>query len=255
MAELAMVTSLLKQLNMNIAASNIDKIIAEASLTEETPLAVLDTVLKTEMDGRNKRSKEKRLKAACLPFVEDLDNFDFNRKGFKGVTKSHMMQLADLAWLEESYNIMFLGPTGLGKTRLSIGLGLKAIEKGYNVAFVTLDGLMRILKTAEINSTSARRLKHIKSCEMVILDEVGFLPISKQEANFLYEFVNALYRKTSIVLTSNKSFEEWSEFIGDPVITAAILERLAHYCEIFALDGPSYRMENRKTIFNRNTHL
>ena len=144
---------------------------------------------------------------------------------------------------------MFLGPTGLGKTRLSIGLGVKAVEAGYNVSFVTLDELMRLLKTAEISTRAARRVKTIKNSDLVILDEVGFLPISKQDANKLYEFVNAMYLKTSIILTSNKDFEEWSEFLGDSIITAAILDRLAHQCEIFSLDGPSYRLEHRKTIF------
>ena len=144
---------------------------------------------------------------------------------------------------------MFLGPTGLGKTRLSIGLGVKAVEAGYNVSFVSLDELMRLLKTSEISTRSARRVKTIKNSDLVILDEVGFLPISRQDANKLYEFVNTLYLKTSIILTSNKNFEEWSEFLGDSIITAAILDRLAHQCEIFSLDGPSYRLENRRTIF------
>lgn len=141
------------------------------------------------------------------------------------------------------------GPTGLGKTRLSVGLGLKAVEAGYNVAFVSLDELMRLLKISEISTRAARRVRTIRNSDLVILDEVGFMPISRQDANKLYEFVNSLYFKKSIILTSNKSFEEWSEFLGDSIITAAIFDRLAHQCEIFSLDGPSYRMENRRTIF------
>jgi DNA replication protein DnaC len=222
---------------------------SKAALANQTPLEVLAELLHLEIDGRNKRGKAKRLKAACLPYVEGLDNFDFNRKGFKGISKAHIRQLTELTWLEKAYNIMFLGPAGLGKTRLAVGLGLKAIEAGYNVAFVTLDELMRLLKTAEISTKSARRVRVIKKSDLVLLDEVGFLPISKQDANKLYEFVNCLYLKTSIILTSNKTFEEWSEFLGDSMITAAILDRLAHQCEIFSLDGPSYRLENRKTIF------
>ena len=161
-----------------------------------------------------------------------------------------MKQLSELTWLESAFNIMFLGPPGLGKTRLSIGLGIKAIDAGYNVAFVTLEQLMQLLKTEEIRTKSSRRVKQIKNSDLVILDEVGFLPISRQEVNKLYEFINELYMKTSIILTSNKGFEEWSEFLGDSVITAAILDRLAHQCEIFTLEGPSWRIENRKTILN-----
>ena len=249
MAELTIVASMLKQLGLTDASSGLESIVAEAALSNKTPLDVLGKLLTLEIDGRNARGKAKRLKAACLPYVEGLDNFDFERRGFKGISKAHIRQLAELTWLDKAYNIMFLGPTGLGKTRLSVGLGLKALEVGYNVSFISLDELMRLLKTSEISTRAARRVRTIKNSELVILDEVGFLPISKQDANKLYEFVNSLYMKTSIILTSNKNFEEWSEFLGDSIITAAILDRLAHQCEIFSLDGPSYRLENRKTIF------
>jgi len=249
MAELTVVASMLKRLSLNEASSRLDSIFAEAALSNQTPLCALEKLLHLEIEGRNEKGKVKRLKAACFPYVEGLDSFDFHRKGFKGLSKAHISQLAELSWLEKAYNIMFLGPTGLGKTRLSIGLGLKAVEAGYNVSFVSLDELMRLLKTAEISTRAARRVKYIKNSDLVLLDEVGFLPISKQDANKLYEFVNYLYLKTSIILTSNKNFEEWSEFLGDSIITAAILDRLAHQCEIFSLDGPSYRLENRKTIF------
>jgi DNA replication protein DnaC len=249
MAELTVVASMLRHLSLSEAAAGLESIVAQAALAENTPLEVLNQLLQMEIEGRNAKGKAKRLKAACFPYVDDLESFDFQRKGFKGINKAHVRQLADLAWLEKAYNIMFLGPTGLGKTRLSIGLGVKAVKAGYNVSFVTLDELMRLLKTAEISTRAARRVKTIKNSDLVILDEVGFLPISKQDANKLYEFVNAMYLKTSIILTSNKDFEEWSEFLGDSIITAAILDRLAHQCEIFSLDGPSYRLEHRKTIF------
>lgn len=249
MAELTVIASMLRQFGLTEASSGLESIVADAALSNKTPLDVLDKLLTVEMNGRNAKGKAKRLKAACFPYVEELDNFDFERKGFKGICKAQIRQLAELAWLEKAYNIMFLGPTGLGKTRLSVGLGVKAVEAGYNVSFVTLDELMRLLKTSEISTKAARRVKTIKNSDLVILDEVGFLPISKQDANKLYEIVNSLYLKTSIILTSNKSFEEWSEFLGDSIITAAILDRLAHQCEIITLDGPSYRLENRKSIF------
>lgn len=248
MAELTIVASLLKQLNLTEASSRLESIVADAALSNQTPLEVLDRLLHLEMDGRNARSQAKRMKSACFPYIERLDGFNFERIGFKGIKKAHVQQLAELVWLEKAYNIMFLGPTGLGKTMLSISLGVKAVEAGYNVFFVTLDELMQLLKTAEISTRAGRKVKSIKSGDLVILDDVGFLPISRQDASMLYGFVNSMYLKTSIILTSNKSFEEWGEFLGDSIITAAIVERLAYQCEIFTLDGPSYRLENRKTI-------
>ncbi|MBS3984136.1 MAG: IS21-like element helper ATPase IstB [Selenomonadales bacterium] len=251
MAELKTVASMLRHLSLTEASTGLEAIVADAAINNMTPLEVLDKLLNHEINSRNARAKAKRVKAADFPYIEGLDSFDFERRGFKGISKLHIKQLSELAWLEKAYNIMFLGPTGLGKTRLSIGIGFKAIEAGYNVSFVSLDQLMRMLKTSEISKRAAGKVRKIKNSDLVILDEVGFLPISKQEANKLYEFVNALYLKTSIILTSNKGFDEWSEFLGDSIITAAILDRLAHQCEIFSLDGPSYRLENRKSIFGK----
>lgn len=253
MSESARVQELLKYLNLNESAAKLEDICSSAAIKNNTPLEVIKALLLCETESRKEKGRLKRMKAAAFPYQEELESFDFNRKGFKGITKLHVKQLAELTWLENAYNIMFLGPPGLRKTRLSIGLGIKAIEAGYNVSFVTLDQLMQLLKTAEIRIKSSRRIKQIKNSDLVIPDEVGFLPISRQEVNKLYEFINELYMKTSIILTSNKGFEEWSEFLGDSVITAAILDRLAHQCEIFTLEGPSWRIENRKTILKKDT--
>lgn len=248
MAELTKVKELLKYLNLNESKEKLEDICANAEMKNLTPLEVVEMLLLCETDARKEKSRLKRMKAACFPYDELADDFDYNRKGFSGITQSHMKQLSQLSWLEKAYNIMFLGPPGLGKTRLSVELGIKAVQAGYNVAFTTLDQLMTIFKTADIRTHSSRRLKQIRDSDLVILDEVGFLPISRQEVNRLYEFINEMYLKTSIILTSNKGFEEWSEFLGDSIITGAILDRIAHQCEIFSLKGPSWRMENRKTI-------
>ncbi|MDD2189342.1 MAG: IS21-like element helper ATPase IstB [Eubacteriales bacterium] len=250
MSELAKVKELLKHLNLNESAAQLENVLSNSAMKNSTPLEVIETLLLCESENRKAKGRMKRIKSAAFPYQETLESFDFNRKGFRGITKSHINQLSELTWMESAFNIMFLGPPGLGKTRISIGLGLKAIEAGYNVSFVTLDQLMQYLKTAEIRTKSSRRLRQIKSSDLVILDEVGFLPISRQEVNKLYEFINELYMKTSIILTSNKGFEEWAEFLGDSIATAAILDRLAHQCEIFTLEGPSWRIENRKTILD-----
>lgn len=248
MAELTKIKELLKHLNLNESREKLEDICANAEMKNLTPLEVVEMLLLCETDARKEKSRLKRMKAACFPYDEPADDFDYNRKGFSGITQGHMKQLSQLNWLEKAYNIMFLGPPGLGKTRLSVELGIKAVKAGYNVAFTTLDQLMTLFKTVDIRTHSSRRLKQIKGSDLVILDEVGFLPISRQEVNRLYEFINEMYLKTSIILTSNKGFEEWSEFLGDSIITGAILDRIAHQCEIFSLKGPSWRMENRKTI-------
>ena len=121
---------------------------------------------------------------------------------------------------------------------MSIALGVQAVKLGYHVAFVTMDDLIKILKTETILVNSKRRLKQILASDLVIIDEVGFLPISRQEANMFFQLILNLYQKTSVVITSNKGFDEWVDFIGDPVITTAILDRLVHHSELFNLTGP-----------------
>lgn len=249
MSEIKTVIKLLKDLSLKDAAGKVEELAAGASTKDMTPLDLIEVLMKYEIEARNHRSQEKRKKAANFPFEARIETFDFSNKEL-GITKKHMDQLMELTWLQQAYNVMFLGPPGVGKTFLSIALGQKAVVEGYKVHFVKLDELMKIMKTAEITTKSSRRLKQIKNGQLVILDEVGFLPISKQEANYLFEFVNELYLQTSIILTSNKSFEEWGDFLGDSTITAAILDRLAHRCEIFEMRGPSWRIENRKTILS-----
>jgi len=137
---------------------------------------------------------------------------------------------------------------GVGKSHLAVGLGIRAVELGYHVSFITMDELMRTLKTAEILAKSKRRLKHITTADLLIIDEVGFLPISRPEANLFFQLVSKLYQNTSIIITSNKGFDEWPEFLGDPVIATAILDRLVHNSELFNMTGDSYRLKHRNTI-------
>lgn len=248
MGELKLIKDHLRYLNLNASFDKLEALCSNAEIKNYTAVEVIEKLLCYEVEARKDKGYQKRLKSATFPFAETTESFNFNRKGFSGITQIHMKQLLQLTWLEKAYNIMFLGPPGLGKTRLSVELGLQAVKVGYNVSFVTLDQLMMLFKTAEIRTKASRRLKQISNSDLIILDEVGFLPISRQEVNRLYEFINEMYMKTSVILTSNKGFEEWSEFLGDSIITAAILDRIAHQCEIFSLKGPSWRLENRKTI-------
>jgi DNA replication protein DnaC len=219
------------------------------SIEEQSPLGAVHAFLLEQVRLSEAKTLHGRIKRSNLPSEKNLDMFDF---GFqRSVTKEQMLRLSDFTWLEEAYNVMFLGPPSVGKTHLATSLGYLAIEKGYTVSFVTLDELVRLLKTEEITASSKRRMKYLYKSDMVIIDEVGFLPVSAAEANLFFTFVSAMHEETSLIITSNKGFSEWSGFLGDEVITTAILDRLIYKCEIFNMTGEGYRLKNRKTILER----
>ncbi|HQE66417.1 MAG TPA: IS21-like element helper ATPase IstB [Bacillota bacterium] len=241
------VKALMKELNLTALASGVEELIGQPTLNAMSPLDFIGYILGIETQARQEKSKAKRLKQAGFPYEATVEKFDF---GFQpGISKKHILQLMDMCWLEQAYNIMFLGPPGVGKTHLAISLGMKAVACGYHVVFVTMDELMKLLKTEMISASRKRRLNQIQSANLVIIDEVGFLPISRQEANLFFQLIAKLYQQTSIIITSNKGFDEWGEFLGDTVITTAILDRLIHRCEMININGPSYRLERREKIF------
>jgi len=211
-----------------------------------TPMESVEQFLSEQLRLKEQKAARMRIKRANMPAEKTIEKFDF---GFqRSITKDQMLRLCDFTWVQDAYNIMFLGPPSVGKSHLATALGYRALNDGYAVTFLTLDSLMRLLKTVEIASQSRKRLRAIYKSHIVILDEVGFLPVSKIEANHLFTFVATLHEKTSIIITSNKGFSEWAGFLGDEVITTAILDRLVYRCEIFNMTGDGYRLKNRKSI-------
>lgn len=247
-APLQEVKSMLGQLRLSGAREGLEELLITAAKEELTLLEFAHRLLSQEIEVRNANSLRRRMKQARFPEHKTVDEFDF---GFQqSVSKQQILQLMDMCWVEKAFNLFFLGPSSLGKTHLSISLGVQAVALGYHVSFVTLDELMDVLKTEKMLVRSKRRLKHIMNSNLVIIDEVGFLPVSCEEANMFYQLVSHFYQNTSVIITSNKGFDEWGDFLGDTAITTAILDRLIHNSEIFNMSGESYRVSHRNTIFS-----
>lgn len=236
----------LHTLNLTWGRDNLEEVLEEARRGEVSHLEFLNAFLGAELEHREGKARQRRLKQAELPFHKTVDDFDF---GFQGaITRQQVNNLLDMTWVEKAYNLIFLGPPGVGKTSLAVAISMAAIDRGYRVNFVTMEALVENLKAEPTAARSRKKMKRIMSADLVVIDEIGFLPVSRQEANLFFQLVASLYEETAVIVTSNKGFEDWPEFMGDPVITTAILDRLVHHSEIFNLAGESYRLKHRDTI-------
>jgi DNA replication protein DnaC len=211
-----------------------------------TPLETVITFLEFQYQHKTSKATAQRVRNARFPRLKTFEEYDFNQQD--GVTAEQVRRLCDFVWLEQAFNVVILGAPGLGKTHLATALGYAAANAGYSVCFITLEGLIRLLKTGEISKQSKSRLTQIHRAALVIIDEMGFMPISKAEGHLLFSFISACYEHKSLVVTSNKSFDDWADFLGDSVIATAILDRMIFKCEIFNLAGDGYRIRHRQTI-------
>ncbi|QNO13370.1 ATP-binding protein [Alkalicella caledoniensis] len=242
------VKKMLNEVRMPYSRDNIEEYLKLAVKEDMTCLEFAHMLLRKETSHKSEIALQKRIKQANFPYVATIEDFDFSFQ--TSVTKRQITQLLDMNWVEKAFNLLFLGPPSVGKTHLAVSLGMKAVEMGYKVSFISMDHLIKLLKTEEISNKSQKALKKIMASDMVAIDEVGYLPITRQEANQFFQLVSALYQNTSIIITSNKGFDDWVEIMGDPVITTAILDRLVHNSEIFNMTGDSWRLKNRNTIFS-----
>lgn len=240
--------SLLKTVNMHHAAQALSELIEKSIEESQTCETFLEEILHTEIHGREKRKFEKRLKQASFPEYKTLDEFNLDEQ--QTLSQRQFNQLKELSWLEKGFNLILLGAPGVGKSHISIGLGIEALNNGYKVKFISMADLIHTLKTQEISSVSRNLIKRIIDSDLVIIDDLMFMAMEKNEANLFFQLVNKLYGQTSIIITSNKGPEDWGELLGDPAITTAILDRLIHKCEIINIyDIDSYRMKHRQKVF------
>lgn len=239
---------LLKALRLKETAHYLPTLVKEAETNDSSYLTFLNCILEYEQKRREEKQLEKRLKWANFPFQRTIDEFNLEEQ--QSLSRKQLNQLKELTWIEQLYNIIFLGPPGVGKTHLAVGLGFVAINQGYKVMFITMGELIHTLKTEEISRKSQTKIKRIRSADLIIIDDLMFMAMDQHEANLFFHLINDLYNKSSIILTSNKAPKEWGELLGDPAITTAILDRILHRAEIIHLNEDSYRMKHRSSIFN-----
>lgn len=230
------------RLHLSNLQEQVETLAERADATSMGYLEFLDLVLEEETGTREGRRFRNALKLSGLPHHKTLDEFDFAFQ--PDLDRRKVKDLASLAFVQSGANVAFLGPPGVGKTMLAIALAVAACQAGFSIYFTTLDDMVRNLREAEASGRFAKKLQTYLKPSVLVVDEIGYLPLSRAEANMVFQLVSRRYERGSIIVTSNKAFSEWGQVLGDDVLASAILDRLLHHCDVVSINGPSYRLKD-----------
>jgi DNA replication protein DnaC len=233
----------LEQAGLQHAAVRLVELLEEAVKQKHPVHRFLDHLLEVELGEREERRIKTSLRLSGLPPGQSLGNFDF---GFQpSLEKSRVETLATCSWIREHATVLIQGPPGTGKTHIAVALGVKAVENGFSVAFYRLDNLLHAMRQdADVSPQRLRRKKYLK-VSMLIIDEVGFQPMSRGDASLFFRLVSYRYQRGSTLITTNKAVKDWPEILaGDEAMATALLDRLLHRCHAFNIKGRSYRLRD-----------
>jgi DNA replication protein DnaC len=243
MTEIERIREQLKRLRLHTMAAIFEDEANKASRSQMSYTAFLARLVDEEMVSKTDRSINARIAKARFPAIKTLEAFDFSFQ--PSLPAIRIKELAELGFIDRAYNILFVGPAGTGKSHLSIALGLKACAQRKRVFFTSAMGLLDQLVAAVVSHTLGKTLEILGRLDLLIIDELGYMPIDTQRGNLFFQLVSRRYEKGSIILTTNKPFDRWGEMFGDDVIASAILDRLLHHCHIIPTGGPSYRIKDK----------
>lgn len=218
----------------------------KATQQDTTYLTFLSELLSSEEEARKRRSVETRLKLSKLPNRKTLSEFDFSYQ--PSIDTRQIQELATLAFVERKENVIFLGPPGVGKTHLSVGLAMEALYNGYIVYYTTLPNLIFDLEKAQAMNRLNKRWKIYLRPHVLIIDEVGYMQLNRSQAELFFRLISARYEVGSLIITSNKNFIDWGELMSDQVIATALLDRLLHHASVVNIKGSTYRLKERLKV-------
>jgi DNA replication protein DnaC len=239
-----------RQLKLTGTGVALNDLLISAQQQQISYLDFAFALLNAEIDHRNQQNLVKRLRNAKLPANHDLSLWQDSHQS--GISRKQLTQLLECIWLEQNYSIILMGPSGTGKTFIAAGLCYQALLKGYKACFRTMEQLIHLLKMKDITKSAEREYTVLLNVDLLVIDDIMMFPIERKQSVTLFNLIDHLHQNASIVVTTNKSPDEWVKVLDDEVLAAAILDRLLFKCEVVKLSGKSYRLENRKTIFENN---
>ena len=244
------IRALLVGLKMARALEVLDAIVRRLEHGELSALEAIEALLNEERSTREGRRIKLQLTTARLTPIKTLEGFDFSFQ--PSLERNRVLTLAELGFVERCEVVHFLGPPGTGKSHLALALGVEAVKAGKSVYFTTLGELISSLAKAEREGQLSSRVRYLTRPALLIVDELGYLPLARGGANLFFQLVNARYEKGAMILTSNRGFKEWGEVFGDPVVAAALLDRLLHHAVVIEIEGNSYRLRQHGELMPDN---
>jgi DNA replication protein DnaC len=234
----------LKKLKLCRTNQRLESLIQEASKNEVSYTDFLDRLLEEEIALKFEKQMSLNTSLAKLPYIKTLEAFDFTFQ--PSIDPKIIRELATCTFIERAENVVFLGPPGTGKTHLSVALGLKAIQRRYRTLFTTAAGLIAALNKSYSENRLDEKLKYYCVPRVLVIDEIGYVPVDVHGAHLLFQLISRRYEKGSVILTSNRGFGQWGEIFGDTIIATAILDRLLHHCTVINIKGESYRLKEKQ---------
>lgn len=245
MSQLEQTVGRYRSLRLSAAADELTNLLAEAEANEMSYLSFADRLAEHELIQRQDKRIRRNRKMAAFPAEKRLEGFDYRHQ--TTITKRQVNALLDFQFIDERNNLVFIGPPGVGKTHLAIGIGYKAVEAGYRVLFRNALDLVEELELAEMKGELKKRVSALAKYDLLVIDELGYLPMTRQARYNLFQLINSLYEYRSIILTTNKDFTSWGEFFHDDNVAVPIIDRVIHHSHIFMLGGESYRLKQKVT--------